>query len=295
MGLLIAWHYRTTMFAKLADHTYVTCGNQGKAWGCWGGKSGGKPLVQDKGSTKQADAIANPDERAGITCYLVNGVCHQAANRILYPAGVTVRGAKGYAVSEALYGPYGRPRGLLGVCKAPFYKHGGIKGDLPECKEGIVEFSEEEKAGLKSLMHDEESTEYRQYLAIVDEMYGRLSVETIKAIGTNGMRQFQLDLFRVMTEFRLGSEFADSTKGKGLLEVRDNIENQRSKIEDYFQNQDLTVDEFVNRYNKLIEDFQDNTANTLSSDEYRLLLQLKPDEKIVLGDPEIARIAYTGI
>ena len=295
MGLLIAWHYRTNMFAKLADHTYVTCGDRGKAWGCWGGKSGGKPLVQSTGSTKQADAIANPDERAGITCYLVNGVCHQAANRILYPAGVTVRGAKGYAVSEALYGPYGRPRGLLGACKAPFYKHGDIKGDLPECKEGIVEFSEEEKAGLKSLMHDEENTEYRQYLAIVDEMYGRLSVETIKAIGINEMRQFQMDLFRLMTEFRLGSEFTDSTKGKGLLGIRDDIENQRSKIEDYFQNQDLTVDEFVNRYNKLIEDFQDNTANTLSSDEYRSLLQLEPDEKIVLGDLEIARIAYAGI
>ena len=98
-----------------------------------------------------------------------------------------------------------------------------------------------------------------------------------------------------MTEFCLGSEFTDSTKGKGLLGIRDDIENQRSKLEDYFQNQDLTVDEFVNRYNKLIEDFQDNTANTLSSDEYRSLLQLEPDEKIVLGDLEIARIAYAGI
>ena len=97
MGQLIAWHYRTTSFAKLADHTYVTCGNLGKAWGCWGGKTGGTVLRQGSGSTAQANTIANPDEKAGIKCYLINGVCHQAANRILYPAGITVRQARGYS------------------------------------------------------------------------------------------------------------------------------------------------------------------------------------------------------
>ena len=74
MGQLIAWHYRTTLFAKLADHTYVTCGDRGKAWSCWGGKQGGTILRQGTGSTEQANAIAGTNERAGITCYLIN-VC----------------------------------------------------------------------------------------------------------------------------------------------------------------------------------------------------------------------------
>jgi hypothetical protein len=47
------------------------------------------------GSTLRADAIAEPDERAGITCYAINGVCQQAAKRILLAApGMTVAGAQ---------------------------------------------------------------------------------------------------------------------------------------------------------------------------------------------------------
>ncbi len=40
--------------------------------------------------------------------YGISGVCHQAANRILRPFGVTVAGVKGYGASIFLYGQYGR-------------------------------------------------------------------------------------------------------------------------------------------------------------------------------------------
>jgi hypothetical protein len=133
MGTLVVMHYPTSLFANLADHTYVKCGTGGKAWSCWGGKTGGDELRRANGSTKQADAIAGSDERAGITCYLINGVCHQAANRILFAAGITVKGARGYDVSEALFGTYGRPRGPFGLCRAPFNQHTDVTGDLPQC------------------------------------------------------------------------------------------------------------------------------------------------------------------
>ena len=81
MGDLVAMAYPTKLFANLADHTYVMCGTGGKAWACWGGKTGGTELRRATGSTQRADEIAEPDEHAGITCYLINGVCHQAANR----------------------------------------------------------------------------------------------------------------------------------------------------------------------------------------------------------------------
>ena len=89
MGILVAKRYPTKLFLKLADHTYVECGTGKKAWGCWGGKTGGTALRQAPGSTKRADRIAQTDEKANIKCYLINGVCHQAANRILLPAGIT--------------------------------------------------------------------------------------------------------------------------------------------------------------------------------------------------------------
>jgi hypothetical protein len=133
VGTLVVMRYPTSLFANLADHTYVACGTGAKAWSCWGGETGGTALRRSAGSTKRADAIARPNERAGIKCYLVNGVCHQAANRILLPAGITVRGARGYDVSEALFGTYGRPRGPFRTCRAPFERHPQVAGDLPAC------------------------------------------------------------------------------------------------------------------------------------------------------------------
>src|SRR5215470_17682530 len=106
MGTLVAMRYPTVLALGAADHTYVRCGTGGKAWGCWGGKTGGSFLRSGPGSTNRADAIAEPNEHAGVTCYLVNGVCHQAANRILLPAAITVTGARGYSVSTAMYGVY---------------------------------------------------------------------------------------------------------------------------------------------------------------------------------------------
>lgn len=39
--------------------------------------------------------------------YAINGVCHNLANRTLYPSGVTVNGALGYWFTQAIYGTYG--------------------------------------------------------------------------------------------------------------------------------------------------------------------------------------------
>ena len=131
MGTLIAKKYPTKLFLKAADHTYVECSTGGKAWSCWGGKTGGTAFNSGTGSTRRADAIAESNEHAGITCYLVNGVCHQAANRILVSAGILVSTARGYALSQAVFGTYGR----AGVwpCSAPFNQQVGVTGDLPEC------------------------------------------------------------------------------------------------------------------------------------------------------------------
>lgn len=39
--------------------------------------------------------------------YAINGVCHNLANRTLYPSNVTVNGALGYWFTQAIYGTYG--------------------------------------------------------------------------------------------------------------------------------------------------------------------------------------------
>lgn len=286
MGQLIAWHYRTPMFAKLADHTYVSCGNMGKSWGCWGGKTGGAVLRQGTGSTAQADAIANPDERAGITCYLINGVCHQAANRILLPANITVRGARGYAVSEALFGTYGRPRTLWGLCKAPFHKHTDVKGDIPECTGMVSKFSTLEKRVLDAAGDDCDEG-YRGYLAAVQDLYGQADMKTM-ALSREDTMDFQVRLFFLMAEYKLG----DIDEKKGLMEIREKAEHERLKLETLLENNELSVDDFVTRSNGLDLSFQEDVANALSEEDYQALLELERDDFVVLGDPAVAAAGY---
>lgn len=292
MGTLIAWHYPTPVFAKLADHTYVTCGNGRARWKCWGGDSGGKALRQGIGSTKRADAIAEPDEKAGITCYLINGVCHQAANRILSPSRITVKGARGYVVSEALFGTYGRPRGVLGMCKAPFHRHQQVNGDLPECETGDNNFSADELESLqKAASPSEESTDEQTYLSRIIGLYESADIESLaeKAEESKG---FQTRLFEELVSFRLESSFLDTAGGRELVALRENFEDQRIKVENSLQSEALTTTDFVSEFNALTEKFQIDSANAIDAKDYSRLFELKPGDTVVLGDPEIAESAF---
>lgn len=94
-----------------ADHTYVTS-DSGHVWPCFGRGSGGTPISSGIGNISKADCLSNPLSRSGIA-YGITGVCHQAANRILYPSGATVSKARGYRWSLFSYGTYGNdPRTL---------------------------------------------------------------------------------------------------------------------------------------------------------------------------------------
>lgn len=91
------------------DHTYVHIDkndNTKDIYGCWGRSDGGRQICEGTGDVAEAEMIATPNGLAGIV-YGVTGVCHQTANRILYPAQITVMEAGGYAISSAIYGTYG--------------------------------------------------------------------------------------------------------------------------------------------------------------------------------------------
>lgn len=89
--------YAVKMVGLRWDHTYVRS-SDGHRWRCWGRDSGGKEICSGQGDSAVADCLSQPKSQAGIT-YSVTGVCHQTANRILYPAGVLVSLAKRYRQS----------------------------------------------------------------------------------------------------------------------------------------------------------------------------------------------------
>lgn len=288
MGTLVAYRYPTNLLARLADHTYVACGTGGKAWACWGGKTGGTALRSGPGSTQRADAIAQPNERARITCYLINGVCHQAANRILLPASITVAGARGYWVSNALFGAYGRPSALFGLCKAPFDRHAGVTGDLPECIEARVASNQE---STSADMPDEAfaalqrpgraSLDERQ--AVLDALPEAARIETL-------IRD-QQEEFAVMVQFRLGKRYGLKNGDGDLIALRGDIERDRIALEARWAKGDLTAEEFVTAFDALTLRFQHEVAERIDARDYVRLFDLTPDEPVVLADPEIAQRA----
>ena len=92
--------------ASAVDHTYVVL-TPGVACGCFGRSSGGQPICSGQGNVDQGACLSTPAGTAGIA-YGLEGVCHQMANRILWPAGLTVLKARGARGSMFTWGMYGR-------------------------------------------------------------------------------------------------------------------------------------------------------------------------------------------
>lgn len=312
MGTLAVFVYPTNLFARLADHTYVACGTGTMGWGCWGGKKGGTELRRAMGSTARAAAIAGANERAGITCYLINGVCHQAANRILLPAGITVEGARGYPVSLAIFGPFGRPGGFLGQCRAPLHEHTDVSGDLPECAQPVAapmamkSLSPKAAATARTALQAE-----RKYLRQVKGLYARaeraVEVRSAKAmaqtggavpvqLGLSGAERegFETRLFMAQASHRLGPS-VDRTLGRQLEQLRRSAGRSIMKLEDWFTNREMKPREFAKAFDEETVVFQETVANTLKADQYKALLGSKPGDWVTLADPAIVKKAFKGL
>ena len=89
-----------------AEHTYVES-SHGHVWSCGGRSANGRSICAGVGNTAQADCLSQLNSEAGIV-YGRTGVCHQKANRILYPSAQTVSEASGYRGSLFAWGTYGR-------------------------------------------------------------------------------------------------------------------------------------------------------------------------------------------
>jgi hypothetical protein len=284
MGTLVGMHYPTKLAFGAADHTYVMCSTGLRAWGCWGGKTGGTVLCSGPGSTHQADAIAEPNEHAGVTCYLVNGVCHQAANRVLFPAGLLVTGARGYGLSSFMFGTFGRLTGPFGTCSAPFDKHTGITGDLPACLPPALPAT--------SAQHDARLPHEIGYFNRVSLAYEKAPPATLRR-GPEDERSlidFMVELSDYHIEFKLGNRLGER-QGR-FRDIRADTEKSRINLENGFAQRDMSVMEFVARFNLQTIAFQKQAAGLLGREEYEALFDVKYGEFIVLADPEIIPRAY---
>ncbi len=278
MGTLVAKKYPTKLFLKAADHTYVECGTGGKGWSCWGGKTGGTAFNSGTGSTKRADCIAQPNERAGITCYLINGVCHQAANRILLPAGILVTAARGYSVSSAIFGTYGK----VGVwpCSAPFNQCPGVTGDLPEC----VQAKALAAVKIPTLALKEGEDKLTRSIKLAYNKFDPAAATPLDAM------RFHADLFDREVRFRLGEDLGKATMGLRL--AIEGVELEHYRMTNILANKEVSPAEFIKSFNRMTLKFQDDVATAVNKTQYKKLLSLDRDERVVLADPDIIKTLY---
>ena len=279
MGILVARHM-PAYDAPGADHTYVECGGGGKAWGCFGRKKGGALLRTGTGSSKQANEIAGSKERAGLKCYAVNGVCHQAANRILWPAEVRVQGARGYLLSEAIYGPFGRVG--FWPCYSPFERHEDVTGDLPECSgtamalEGAMEIASDadylQRAMQLYLRYQDRADKFTQHLM---EMQVELHVE----------------LFMLLVEHQLGTRGKSDASGK-LRRIRGDEERRRIAIEQDFFDGKLPTESFAKEIEALDFEFQKGVGEVLDEKDYAALLGTLKRDLVRLAELSLLKEEY---
>ncbi|MEA5667357.1 hypothetical protein VA603_07435 [Stenotrophomonas sp. MH1] len=300
MGVLNVCCYPTSIALKAADHAYVPCGDGAYAWGCWGGNSGGTVVRSGTGSTARAEAIAGDKGRAGITHYLINGVCHQSANRILLPARITANNARGHLLSVSIFGLFGRPSAGLGLFLAPLYLHGSTSGDLDACiYQGTAASSNAppEQAFIEASIALYDKT-YPELLVKSSDGAGGSHQAPDQQVGENQVQrtaEFNIENFKLFVKYRAvarGQMFSTIQFHK-MMVAREEFERSREVIEiEFGEIGSGGWQDFVRKFDDLTLHFQDRLAQILPPQDYEALLDISQERRMVLSDPEIVESVY---
>lgn len=249
------------------DHTYVL--SDGFTWGCWGRSSGGHAVCNGNGSATSSNCLSQTSSHAGIV-YGVTGVCHQTANRILYPARVLVSGARGYGASSFMYGTYG-----LNAIEW-ILRRNRCMGTKASGKAGTA------KAGAGG-------TKDQKFLMQVENLYTKAAQ---KATTPNAVRALdaapqailgkELGLF---TEYRLGKKVAGKHISRLVGSQAALLINKQKYDNDFYAGK-LKGKEYADGVNGLLADTLKKAETTLGGEAYQALFNLAVGEKAILVNPE---------
>ncbi len=277
MSILTGYAIPTGIFGT--DHTYAKSDNPAFTWPCWGRSADGREICRGNGNALVANCLSQPNSWAGII-YGVTGVCHQTANRILYPAGITVSGAGGYWLSTLAYGIYGTPVSMpewlarLLVCTSM----GGLSST------NLLAANSMEKG---SSPEDRE----RAYLQKVISMYSK-EVGKPKKVDNAIMKSESISLsgeeLKLMMEYRLGKSLDPKAISEILKRQADFIAEKHEMDQDLY-GADLHGEEYAKRGNDRFGELSRNLAEILGKEQFEKIFGLAPPKgSFSLIDPDIA-------
>jgi hypothetical protein len=303
-----------------ADHTQVNCtGVPGKVWPCWGVPPKGAVCCAGNGSTAQADCISTPASKSGIV-YAFTGVCHQTADRILFPARVIVNRARGFPVSAAIYGVYGLNIGvvrnrifrvtrrqvgwLAAIAAVAAFNRlvafhggmnwgaklaacGGVGGDLPVCAPAAGGGAGTTPPASDPPDSDAEPMPVREsdnaYVERVLTLYA--DIESID----NDMMDDRDFVAAIETHLGIGPE---DERVQALIEARDALHEAHANALGRFASGEWPTESVTEVLNDAARKFQVHAAEILGPEDYERLFAQSPESPMGVVDPMIMLETY---
>jgi hypothetical protein len=264
-----------------ADHTYVTSSDGGK-WGCWGRDSGGKTICSGTGSSRMANCLSQTSSHAGII-YGVSGVCHQTANRILYPAGAIVSGALGYWASVMMYGTYGTAAdSFLMEWELRKARCKGVSGGL-----GLQERAIVLKTSAKAIKELVQEDGIDDYIAKVNGLYAKkVQKMSLFALDTAEKTDFLAQELELMADYRLGTK-KDSNKITALQKLQSDLLREKEDLNGALIGKDISASQYAERVNVLMMKFMEESGTQLGGEAHTKLFGMAPDTVFQIVDAKI--------
>lgn len=288
MAQLSGWAVKISWLG--ADHTYVTS-SDGGVWGCWGRSSGGRGICSGQGSSKRANCLSQSSSHAGII-YGVTGVCHQTANRILYPAGVVVSRANGYWASVTMYGTYGTHSiPSLIEWEARKSRCQQVSGDLGLM---ITHRAIAPKAAIKAIKAPAPEPEMKAYLDKVNAVYTKQVGEMkMAALPVAQKIDFLAQELELMAAFRLGAE-KETKRIEAVRKLQGSLLHEKESVDAALIGKDISAEEYAKKVNGLMAKFMKECGAHLGREAHTKLFGLAPDAVFQIVDAKILARYHKG-
>jgi hypothetical protein len=252
------------------DHTYVAS-DDGFAWGCFGRDAGGVTLGSTQGDSKFANCLSDPKVigvlpslYAGLR-YLRTGVCHQAANRILYLTGMSVASASGYRWSVARFSWYGKgPWPELAKCAT---LHVWPSANPPH-------------GGPGSRMKSDKDT---HFAASVQGLY---RPDTFATLGDQPARlRLKRKELEAMATTYLGENY-DRAKIEAIIAIQLKADVEQDRLLEELESNEVSAEGYLNRLENLFAATATACERTIGSEDFERLFGIRSKDATGLVDRE---------
>lgn len=252
-------------YLKFWDHTYVLS-SDGYKWPCWGRDAGGKNIASGSGDSSIANCLSQINSHAGIE-YGVTGVCHQTANRILYPAGITVSAANGYGLTFFLYGTWGD-------------KSEAGRKSWEKKKEECLQFQASPLGREKNF-------------TAIHENFKRWGVDpmALKEDTNDSNREFRAE-FEALIQTKLGRAIEEKRMDE-LCQHAGELHVLQTRLRDQKWSQSISPEDFAAEINQQMNEKLRTVAKILTAEEYFKLFDVKPGVEVIMVDAETLKEAWS--